>query len=107
MDWPDTTLVSDVSEGFCVTGHLPFSGVFLQEPKVANITEEMLQQSSTINNQALLQRTGSSGDQSVDKKIWLASLEETENDWLTGPFYEESQLIEHLAKRSGLWILTT
>jgi hypothetical protein len=96
MNWPDTTLVAEVSDGFCITGHSPFSGVFLQEPKVANITEEMLQQSSSVNNQALLQRTGSSGDESVDKKIWLAALEESSNDWLTGPFYEESQLLGHL-----------
>ena len=97
MGWPDVRLIDDVMSGFFLTGHQPFSGVFLQEPKVANLTEKMLQDTSTISNKALMKRTKSSGDLVVDDKLWQSAVEESTAGWLTGPFYYEEDLIEPLS----------
>jgi hypothetical protein len=96
IQWPDTKLVEDMVAGFSITGHTPFSGVFLEEPKVASITEQSLRASSTINNQTLMVRTKSSGDEDIDIKLWSSVKDEAESGWLTGPFYNLHDLSLHL-----------
>ena len=98
----DRSLIRNISEGFKITGHEKYTGAFLEETNLPSMTEQTLSMTSAFNNEALAARTKSSGDPLVDNQIWEDALKETENNWLTGPFYFLGELNTAIPNRPAL-----
>ena len=108
-EWPDRQLVSDIVKGFRLTGYQKFSGVFDRDIPEAPITVEQLRSSSNSNNEALMARTGPSGDDELDLKAWQKTMEELEAGWLRGPFVSVEEVASalnsetpHLSRRFAI-----
>jgi hypothetical protein len=88
----DVNIVDDIIQGFSLIGWEPFHDAFTFHPDPPQTPVESVAAISRYNNESLLSRTISSGNESDDKALWDAALEEVSNGWLVGPFYESCAL---------------
>jgi hypothetical protein len=94
-EFKDTTLVTEMYNGFSLVGIEPYKYAFDYDPVIPTSSVQQLQSTSLMNNAALLSRTKTSGDDETDRKLWELALEEKANGWLIGPVDEGAELLEY------------
>ena len=83
--YEDHSLAEDVQNGFSLVGEVPKSNVLPKKLLPAAISEIDLQYNSQRANVALRYMTRSSGDSSLDDRLWEKTEAEVEKGWLLGP----------------------
>ena len=83
--YDDKSLVDDVSDGFSLVGEVPTSNVLPRKLLPAAMSEQELHANSQKANVALRYMTRSSGDHSLDEKLWAKTVAEVDKRWLLGP----------------------
>ena len=83
--YEDSSLARDVQDGFSLVGEVPKSHVLPKKLLPASISEKDLQGNSHRANVALRYMTRSSGDRSLDDRLWEKTEKEVEKGWLLGP----------------------
>ena len=83
--YEDSSLAKDVRDGFSLVGEVPMSHVLPKKLLPASISEKDLQGNSHRANVALRYMTRSSGDRSLDDRLWEKTELEVDKGWLLGP----------------------
>ena len=83
--YEDKELSTDLERGFSLVGEVPTSNVLPRKLVPASITTTDLLEQSNRANTALRYMTRSSGDESLDHKLWEKTMLEVEKGWLLGP----------------------
>ena len=91
VDWPDSTLHEELSQGFRLVGLQQPSGVFDADVRPRFLTEENLLKQSKFMRPALWNRIKKAPPNDYDGELWNATMEEVVSKrWLDGPYsYDE------------------
>ena len=83
--YTDLGVVAELKEGTVLTGVVPPTGVFPAAFRPAIVREETLKQFARTARKSILYATRSSGDHSLDEKVYAMTLDEVHSGWLEGP----------------------
>ena len=83
MNFPDTTLTSDMQQGFRITGWLQDTRVRPPKVIVPSLTADDLWTSRLYHHRQMWSMCRSSGDDSLDQALWTQTLKECESGWAT------------------------
>ena len=83
MNLPDTTLISDMQQGFRITGWLQDTRVRPTKVIVPSLTAEDLWLARHDHIRKIWDMCRSSGDDSLDQALWAQTLKECEAGWAT------------------------
>lgn len=90
LEWPDKTLLNDLTQGFKLTGHLEATGIFKQQPKPAEMSVEELSLASRFLRPAIIGKCRQSAHTKLAKELYDITLEEsTSKSWLNGPYKQQ------------------
>ena len=103
-DYPDLDIVDEVMEGIRLVGPAAESKAFPAGMTPAQQTVEQLQAQAVWRRRATIGKCRSSGDEVADQELWSQSMAEVDDDWLTGPFYNESEVTSKVGTSD--WICT-
>eukprot|EP00435_Cladocopium_sp_Y103_P017297 s391_g4.t1 len=84
-DFGDKGLFEDVCRGFDLTGTLPESNTFTKKMRPASLPTEALRNVADRARQALLISMKGSGDPTLDKGVYTATMKELNKGFLRGP----------------------
>ena len=85
--WPDTTLFSELAEGFRLVGNATKSNVFQPGIKAASMSETQLMKDAKFLNPALLGKIRANKADAHSSELYRITFEEAEEKgWLEGPF---------------------
>ena len=84
--------------------HLQLQKFFLWVPHQLSSPFAQLKQQAVWRRRSTIRKRGSNGDKEVDAESWRQTLEEVSEGWLSGPFYNESQVSSLLQTED--WICT-
>jgi hypothetical protein len=82
----DVSLMSDVQNGFSLTGIMPRSGAFAPKVRLRTMTEQQLLASARWINACLVDRMGPSHDPEQDRAVASETMKELDLRWLDGPY---------------------
>ena len=83
MNFPDTTLTSDIQQGFRITGWLQGTRVRPTKVIVPSLTADDVWTPRHNHNRQMWSMCRSSGDDSLDQALWTQTLKECESGWAT------------------------
>ena len=83
MNFGDCNLVSDIMQGFRITGWLPDTKLRPTKVVIPTLTAEDLWSARTENNQRMWSLCRSSGNPELDHALWLQTLKECKAGWAT------------------------
>ena len=84
----DLSLVSDMSEGFKLSGPIPKCDAFRAKRTSATLTTAALRKSAMTARKGIIHSNKGSGDLELDKATFEATQAELEKGWLYGPLRE-------------------
>ncbi|CAE7605292.1 SLC24A2 [Symbiodinium sp. CCMP2592] len=88
LNWPDTTLWDDLTQGFKLTGSQPRTGIFEPDCKPAISSESEFWMAASAQRDATWKRVDSAPPQEYSEPLWDITLEEADpsgKQWLHGP----------------------
>jgi hypothetical protein len=91
----DVNLLSDVSNGFMLTGLAKDTRTFNSRIRLPAMSEEALGSASRWTRRAIIGSTRSSGDHQLDVQLFDETVADRDKGWLDGP-YSEAQLTDML-----------
>ena len=83
MNFGDSSLVSDIMQGFRITGWLSDTNLRPTKVVIPTLTAENLWSARAENNQRMWRLCKSSGNLDLDKALWLQTLKECKAGWAT------------------------
>ena len=86
MDYPDSKIADEMSEGFPLCGWLPSSNVFPSRVRAPEVHEDFLRKMAKSLSARSIAATSSCGCSDADEKLWQATLDEVSDGFLEGPF---------------------
>lgn len=87
INWPDTSLFKEMSEGFRLVGHATKSNVFRPGIKAASMSEDQLMKDAKFLRPVLLGKIRASHGDAHSKELYELTLSEAvDKGWLQGPF---------------------
>ena len=89
LEWPDTSVFGELTEGFRLTGYMQRTGIFTPDAKPANSTESEFWLAAPIRRTTLWEKVQSQPEQDYSEAIWSLTLEEADQEgkaWLEGPY---------------------
>ena len=102
--FPDMQVMEDFKSGVDLVGEEPFSHLFLEKLQPASMTVEQLEFSAKLNRRLAMMRPMNEQEQMhADRPVEL-SQEEVAEHFLSGPFFTEDQVSNHLGTDD--WTLT-
>ena len=102
--YEDAQVVDEVIAGFPLVGPSTVSSAFPLGATPAQQSVRQLQEQSVWRRRSAIGKCGSTGDEDVDMESWRQTLEEVQEGWLSGPYYDESE-VSALVKTKD-WICT-
>ena len=84
IGYPDTHLISDICQGFRITGWVRDSGCFVRLPKQPSMTLKHLLGMTRGLNEAVLAKAAGSHDTDLVNAAWSETMEELEKKWIWG-----------------------
>ena len=90
MDYPDSKIADEMSEGFPLCGWLPSSDVFPSRARAPEVHEDYLRKMARSLSTRAIAATSSCGCLESDEKLWQATLDEVSDGFLEGPFDPEA-----------------
>ncbi|CAE7892922.1 unnamed protein product [Symbiodinium necroappetens] len=103
-DFPDPGLVEEVRQGFELVGPANCSGVFPKSYKPPQQSAGKLMQQSLWRRKNTVSKCRPTGDSDADAELWSQTLQEVEQGWIDGPFWEEDEVTSRLG--SNEWMCT-
>ena len=94
INYPDTHLISDICQGFRITGWVRDSGCFVKLPKQPSMSVNQLLASAKGLNEAVLAKASGTGDSDLVLSAWNETLEEEKKEWI---WRDNSKTLEGLS----------
>ena len=82
IGYPDTHLISDICQGFRITGWVRDSGCFVRLPKQPSMTLKHLLGTRRGPNEAVLAKAAGSHETDLVNAAWSETMEELEKKWI-------------------------
>ena len=87
IEWPDRRIHQEIREGFRLVGSAEASGIFKQQVRLAELTEDELMKQSSFLRPALIGKANMVNDSELGDKLYQITCEEaTSKHWLEGPY---------------------
>ena len=103
-EFPDPGLVEEVRQGFELVGPANCSGVFPKFYKPPQQSVEKLMQQSLWRRKNTVAKCRPTGDGDADAELWSQTLQEVEQGWIDGPYWDEGEVSSRLD--SDDWMCT-
>lgn len=84
IEYPDVHLISDICNGFRITGWVRDSGCFVKLPKQPSMSVNQLLASARGLNESVLAKATGAGDSDLVLAAWNETLEEEKREWIWG-----------------------
>ena len=86
IGWPDKRLHREIRQGFRLVGAAEASGIFKQQVRIAELSEQELMNQAKFIRPALIGKTNMLSDSELGEKLYQITCEEaTSKHWLEGP----------------------
>lgn len=99
----DNDLVSQLAEGFDLTGSLPESNVFSRKVRPAAMSCGDLRRIADLSRDGMLQMVKTSGDADLDAQLYAATLKEVSKGFLLGPINPKDLPNGSTLTRPAVW----
>ena len=87
IGWPDRRIHQEIREGFRLVGSAEASGIFKQQVRIAELTEDELMKQSSFLRPALIGKANLVNDTELGDKLYQMTCDEaTSKHWLEGPY---------------------
>ena len=83
--YPDVEVVSELRDGWPLTGDVPQTSMLPFKFTPALLTCEALRVQSSLRRSQILAEAKGSGDNEVDMEVWQQTMDEVSKGWLRGP----------------------
>lgn len=96
-------VVDELEHGCDLVGEVPITNMLPQKFTPATLSVEGLRQQATLMRQDALHAGVSSGDDEIDKAVWVQTMQEVADQWLEGPLAADQVPSDApISKRFGL-----
>ena len=94
IKYPDSHLISDICQGFRITGWVRDSGCFVKLPKQPSMTLKQLLGAAKGLNEAVLAKSAGTENSDLVMAAWSETLEELKKEWI---WQDDSKIFEGLS----------
>ena len=82
FNFPDKDLIKDISEGFCLSGWMPESGIFPKKVKGPTLTLDALEKTTDSFNDKVRKQMSMRQDPKLEADTWEETCQELEHGWI-------------------------